>query len=118
VTGSTHQRSFTQTFGVPDQGTNGILPNMILSQSWIIRFRPYRPVVRQQGQHPVVAGQGSHAAAEQNCRLVDTARSGQYRSGSLLQRPVGSHLQAQLLNVDQVDPKYLTQYGSTLLNSL
>ena len=34
VTGSTHQRGFTQTFGVPDQGTNGILPNMILNQGY------------------------------------------------------------------------------------
>ena len=31
---------------------------------------------------------------------------------------VGSHLQTQLLNVNQVDPKYLAQYGQTLMNSL
>jgi hypothetical protein len=31
---------------------------------------------------------------------------------------IGSHLQSQLLNVDQTNPAFLTQYGNTVLNSL
>ena len=34
VTGSTHQRGFTQTYGVPDQGTNGVQPNLILKNGF------------------------------------------------------------------------------------
>src|SRR5258708_8712783 len=30
VTGSTHQRGFTQTYSVPDNGTAGVIPNFIL----------------------------------------------------------------------------------------
>jgi hypothetical protein len=34
VTGSTHQRGFTQVYGVPDNNTNGVQPNMILKEGF------------------------------------------------------------------------------------
>ncbi len=64
VTGSTHQRGFTQTYSVPDNGTAGVIPNFILKDG----FPSYpicRSVVREQGQHSVVAGTRGNAATRE-----------------------------------------------------
>ena len=122
VTGSTHQRGFTASPGVPDQGTNGILPNMILAQG----FPPYAvppfidPSFANKDSIPWWQGKEATRLPEQNFWNFSVQRQ---LSGSTLieasyNAVIGSHLQTQLLNIDQTDPKYLSQYGFALMNSL
>ena len=122
VSGSTHQRGFTQTYGVPDQGTNGILPNMILSQGFPnYPIPPFiDPSFANKDNIPWWQGREATRLPEQNFWNLSIQR--QFSGSTVLEVSynalIGSHLQTQLLNIDQLDPKYLTQYGNTLLNSL
>jgi hypothetical protein len=122
VTGSTHQQGFTQTFGVPDQGTNGILPNMILGQGFPnYPIPPFiDPSFANKANMPWWQGQEATRLPEQNFWNLSIQR--QLSNATVLEVSynalIGSHLQTQLLNVDQVDPKYLGQYGQSLMNSL
>ena len=120
VTGSTHQRGFTQTFGVPDQGTNGILPNDPQPGFPDYPIPPFiDPSFANKDNIPWWQGKEATRLPEQNFWNLSIQR--QFSGSTVLEVSynalVGSHLQTQLLNVDQVDPKYLTQYGNTLLNS-
>ena len=121
VTGSTHQRGFTQTYGVPDQGTNGILPNMILKNGFpTYPIPPFiDPSFANQDNIPWWQGQEATRLPEQNFWNFSIQR--QLASATILDvsynAMMGSHLQTQLLNYDQVNPKFLAQYGNTLLNS-
>lgn len=122
VTGSTHQRGFTQTYGVPDQGTNGILPNMILKDG----FPPYPvppfidPSFANKDNIPWWQGKEATRLPEQNFWTLSIQR--QLSNNTILDLSynalIGSHLQTQLLNINQVNPKYLAQYGNALLSSL
>ena len=122
VSGSTHQRGFTQTYGVPDQGTNGVLPNMVLKNG----FPPYPippfidPSFANKDSIPWWQGQEATRLPEQNFWNFSIQR--QLSSSTILEASynalIGSHLQSQLLNYDQVNPKYLSQYGFALMNSL
>ncbi len=121
VSGSTHQRGFTQTYGVPDQGTNGILPNMVLKDGFPQYPVPpfIDPSFANKDSIPWWQGQEATRLPEQNFWNLSIQRQ---LSGSMIlelsyNALIGSHLQSQLLNYDQVDPKYLTQYGYALLNS-
>lgn len=122
VSGSSHQRGFTQTYGVPDQGTNGILPNMILNQGFPnYPIPPFiDPSFANKDNIPWFQGQEATRLPEQNFWNLSIQR--QFSSSTVFEVSynalIGSHLQSQLLNIDQVDPKYLTQYGNNLLNSL
>jgi hypothetical protein len=122
VTGSTHQRGFTATPPVPDLQTNGILPNMILSQGFPSYAIPpfIDPSFANKDNIPWWQGREATRLPEQNFWNLSIQR--QFSGSTVLEVSynalIGSHLQTQLLNVDQVDPKYLTQYGNTLLNSL
>jgi hypothetical protein len=122
VTGSTHQRGFTQVYTVPDQGTNGILPNMVLKNG----FPPYPippfidPSFANKDSIPWWQGKEATRLPEQDFWNLSIQRQ---LSGSMLievsyNALIGTHLQTQLLNYDQVDPRYLSQYGNALMNSL
>ena len=121
VTGSTHQRGFTQTYSVPDQGTNGILPNFQLKNGFPTYPVPpfIDPSFANKDNIPWWQGQQATRLPEQNFWNLSIQR--QLASSMILDvsynAMIGSHLQTQLLNVDQVDPKYLSQYGFSLLNS-
>jgi outer membrane receptor protein involved in Fe transport len=122
VTGSTHFRGFTQTFGVPDQGTNGILPNMILKNGFPdYPIPPFiDPSFSNKDSMPWFQGQEATRLPEQNFWNLSIQR--QLSGSTVLEVSyngmVGSHLQTQLLNYNQLDPKLLSQYGYSLLNSL
>lgn len=121
VTGSTHQRGFTQTFSVPDQGTNGILPNMVLKN----RFPNYPvppfidPSFANKDNIPWWQGKEATRLPEQN--FWNLSIQHQLSGSTILEvsynAVIGSHLQSHLLNYDQVNPQYLAQYGNALLNS-
>ena len=121
VTGSTHQRGFTQTYGVPDQGTNGVLPNMVLKNGFpTYPIPPFiDPSFANKDSIPWWQGKEATRLPEQNFWNLSIQR--QLASATILDvsynAMVGSHLQTQLLNVDQVNPKLLGQYGNALLNS-
>ena len=122
VTGSAHQRGFTQTYGVPDQGTNGVLPNMVLNQGFPnYPIPPFiDPSFANKDNIPWWQGQEATRLPEQNFWNVSIQR--QISNATVLEVSynalIGSHLQTQLLNIDQVNPKYLSQYGQTLMSSL
>ena len=122
VTGSTHQRGFTQTYGVPDQGTNGILPNMVLKDGFPNYPVPpfIDPAFANKDNIPWWQGQEATRLPEQNFWNLSIQR--QFSNSTVLDVSynalVGSHLQTQLLNYDQVNPKLLAQNGFALLNSL
>ena len=121
VTGSTHQRGFTQTYGAPDLGTNGILPNFQLKNGFpTYPIPPFiDPSFANKDNIPWWQGKEATRLPEQNFWNLSIQR--QLSSSMILDvsynAMIGSHLQTQLLNVDQVNPKYLAQYGNTLLNS-
>ena len=122
VTGSTHQRGFTQTYGVPDNGSNGVLPNLILKDGFPQYPVPpfIDPAFANKDNIPWWQGQEATRLPESNFWNLSIQR--QLSSGMVLDLSynalVGSHLQTQLLNYDQVNPKLLTQNGFALLNSL
>ena len=121
VSGSTHQRGFTQTYGVPDQGTNGILPNMILKNGFPNYPVPpfIDPSFANKDNIPWWQGQEATRMPEQNFWNLSIQR--QLTGATVVEvgydALIGSHLQSQLLNIDQVNPKFLTQYGQTLMAS-
>ncbi len=122
VSGSSHQRGFTQTYGVPDQGTNGILPNMVLSQGFpTYPIPPFiDPSFANKDNIPWFQGKEATRLPEQNFWNVSIQR--QLTGATVLDISynalIGSHLQSQLLNINQTDPKYLSQYGFATMNSL
>lgn len=122
VSGSTHQRGFTQTYGVPDQGTNGILPNMVLKDGFpSYPIPPFiDPSFANKDNIPWWQGREATRLPEQNFWNFSIQRqlSGATVFEASYNAVIGSHLQSQLLNLDQVDPRYLTQYGFALMNSL
>jgi hypothetical protein len=122
VTGSTHQRGFTQTYGVPDQGTNGILPNMVLKDGFPTYPVPpfIDPSFANKDNIPWWQGQEATRLPEQNFWNLSIQR--QMTPTTVVEVSynalIGSHLQTQLLNPDQVNPQFLSQYGFALMNSL
>ena len=121
VSGSTHQRGFTQTYGIPDNGTVGVQPNMILSQGFpSYPIPPFiDPSFANKDNIPWWQGQEATRAPEANSWNLSIQR--QLNGKSLVEvsynAVVGSHLQSQLLNINQVNPSYLAKYGSALLNT-
>ncbi len=122
VSGSTHQRGFTQTYGVPDNGTNGVQPNMILKDGF--PSYPIPPFIDPSfaNKDNIPWWQGKEATKLPEINVWNLSIQRQLTSSSLMEvsynASSGSHLQSQLLNVNQVDPKYLSQYGFATLNSL
>ena len=122
VSGSTHQRGFTQTYGVPDNGSNGITPNFILNQGFpAYPIPPFiDPSFANKDSIPWWQGQEATRLPEQNFWNLSIQR--QLNSTTVLEASynalIGSHLQSQLLQYDQVNPAYLGQYGFAMMNSL
>ncbi|MDQ6706707.1 MAG: TonB-dependent receptor, partial [Acidobacteriota bacterium] len=115
VTGSTHNKGFTLTQGF---GTNsgGITPAFTLSQGlppWIAP--PFiNPSVANGDNSPWWQGHEATRPPEFNNFNFSIQRQ---LSGSLVLETsyngvMGSHLQSQLLNIDQVNPQYLAAFGS------
>src|SRR5712692_4804633 len=120
VTGSTHQRGFTQTYGIPDNGSVGVLPNAILKDGFpSYPIPPFiDPSFANKDNIPWWQGEEATRPPENNAWNFSVQR--QLSSSMVLEASynglVGSHLQSQLLNYNQVDPKYLAQYGGALLS--
>lgn len=122
VSGSTHQRGFTQTYSVPGNGTNGIIPNMILRDGFPQYPVPpfIDPSFANKDNIPWWQGKEATRAPETNFWNLSIQR--QMSQSSVLEigynANVGSHLQTQLLNYNQVNPAALDRYGFATLNSL
>ena len=121
VSGSTHQRGFTQTYGVPNNGTNGIEPNMILRDGF--PSYPIPPFIDPSfaNKDSMPWFQGSEASKLPTSDFFNLSVQRQLSPNSLVEvsynASLGSRLQSQLLNYNQVDPANLTKYGFALLNS-
>jgi hypothetical protein len=122
VTGSTHQRGFTQTYGVPDNGTNGVQPNMILREGF--PSYPVPPFIDPSfaNKDNIPWWQGKEATRSPESIFWNISIQRQLSSNTVFETSynanLGTHLQSQLLNYNQVDPRYLSQYGFGLMNSL
>lgn len=121
VTGSTHQRGFTQTYGVPDNGANGVIPNMVLKDGF--PTYPIPPFIDPSfaNKDNIPWWQGKEATRLPESNFWNFSIQRQLSANMVFETSynanIGSHLQSQLLNYNQVDPKYLAQYGFALLNS-
>ena len=119
VTGSTHQRGFTQTYGIPDNGTAGVIPNTILKEGFpSYPIPPFiDPSFANKDNIPWWQGREATRPPENNSWNLSIQR--QLSPVSLIEvsynAMMGSHLQSQLLNYDQVNPAFLAKYGQALL---
>ncbi len=122
VTGSTHQRGFTQTYGVPDNGTNGVLPNMLLKDGF--PQYPVPPFIDPSfsNKDNLPWWQGKEATRLPETLFWNLSVQRQLGPATIVESSytanIGTHLQTQLLNVNQVDPQLLGRYGFALMNSL
>ena len=119
VTGSTHQRGFTQTYSIPDNGTAGVIPNAILKDGFpSYPIPPFiDPSFANKDNIPWWQGQEATRPPENNSWSLSIQR--QLSPVSLVEASynamMGSHLQSQLLNYDQVNPAFLAKYGQALM---
>jgi hypothetical protein len=115
VSGSTHQQGFTQTYSAP-QGSGGIQPAFILSQSFPAYPVPpfIDPSFANGANIPWWQGaEATHPPAFNNFNFSIQRQLGGSMVAEIGYNAVmGSHLQTQLLNYDQVNPAYLTAFGS------
>jgi hypothetical protein len=115
VTGSTHNMGFTLTQTFPNQ-TNGIQPTFLLNQGMPPWTAPpfINPSVSNGASVSWWQGQEASRLPETNNFNLSIQR--QISSSSVLEvsfnRVVGSHLQAQLLDYNQINPSYLTAFGN------
>ena len=120
VTGSTHNQGFSTNPGFSTQD-NGVTPAFLLSGSF-----PAFP------QPPFINPSGSNGLAIPWLQNEEAARMPEYNSWNFsIQRQLtgsmvldlsyngqaGSHLQSALLNINQVDPRYLQTLGPAVLNA-
>ena len=120
VTGSTHNQGFSTNPGFSTQD-NGVTPAFLLSGSF-----PAFP------QPPFINPSGSNGLSIPWFQNEEAARMPEYNSWNFsIQRQLtgsmvldlsyngqaGSHLQSALLNINQVDPRYLQTLGPAVLNS-
>ena len=122
VGGSTHQRGFTQTYGVPDNGSNAVNPNMILRDGF--PSYPIPPFIEPSfaNKDSMPWWQGQEATKLPASDFFNLSVQRQLSSKMLVEASynasLGSKLQTQLLNYNQVNPANLTKYGFSLMNSL
>jgi len=120
VTGSTHQRGFTLTLPFPDN-SQGILPSYRVRDGLPAWSAPpfINPSFANRDSMPW--WQGSEATRPPAFVTWNLSIQRQLSSTMVMETSynasLGSGLQAGLLNYNQLDPKVLTQYGATLLNS-
>ncbi|MDZ4796546.1 MAG: TonB-dependent receptor [Bryobacteraceae bacterium] len=120
VTGSTHNLGFTLTTGFPDS-SQGLNPSFRLRDglpSWVAP--PFIDPSFGNGR-AMPWFQGSEAAQPPAYQSMNFSIQRQLTSSLTMETSytgsLGSRLQAGLLAYNQMDPKFLNQYGATLLNS-
>jgi hypothetical protein len=120
TTGSTHQKGFTQTVGFGNS-SSGIAPTFLFKDG--LPSYPVPPFISPTFQNgadmPWWQGKEVSRLPEQNSLSLSIQRQ---LSGSMVLEAsyngvIGSHLQAGLLNYNQVPFSALAKYGATLLNS-
>lgn len=115
VSGSTHNSGFTLTQGFPNQN-NGLTPTFKLDQGVpAYNVPPFiNPSVSNNTN--VAWWQGSEATkppASDNVNVsVQRQLSGNMVLDASYSMVIGEHLQSQLLDYNQVNPKYLTAFGT------
>lgn len=120
VTGSTHQRGFTQTYNV-STGNNGISPAFMMSQGF--PAYPVPPFIDPSfaNKDNIPWWQGREATRPPEMNSFNLSMQRQFKGNTVVELGyngvMGSHLQSGLLNYDQVDPRYLFTLGPTVLNS-
>src|SRR5260370_19739542 len=125
VTGSTHNMGFTLTQTFPSQ-SNGLRPTSLLDQGMPPWMAPpfVKPSVSNGASVSWFQGHETTRLPETNNFNLSIQR--QLSSSMILEASynavIGAHLQAQLLDYNQVDPRYLTAFGTiaqstTVLNS-
>jgi hypothetical protein len=120
VSGSSHQRGFTQTYSPP--GGTGTSPSFILSQGFpSYPIPPFiDPSFSNKDNMPWFQGQEATKAPSTNNFNLSVQR--QLDSSSLVEVSysgvMGAHLQSQLLGYNQVPTAYYAKLGTAVLNSL
>jgi len=115
VTGSTHNMGFTLTQTFANQN-NGLQPTYLLNQGMPPWTAPpfINPSVSNGAAVSWFQGQETTRLPETNNFNFSIQR--QLSSSMILEASynavMGSHLQAQLLDYNQIDPKYLTAFGN------
>jgi hypothetical protein len=120
VTGSTHQRGFTLTYN-PTNGSNGVQPTFILSQGFPAWKAPPFIDPSFSNADSMPWWQGREATRPPEMHNFNFSIQRQLSPSTVLEGSynavLGTHLQANLLGYNQVNPIYLAKYGSALLNS-
>ncbi len=118
VTGSTHQRGFTLTYA-PTNGSNGIQPTFILNQGFPAWTPPPFIDPSYSNGDSMPWWQGREATRPPEMLNMNFSVQRQLSPSLLLETAynavLGVHLQAGLLNYNQVNPAYLAKYGASLL---
>lgn len=114
VSGSTHQRGFTQTYSAP-QGSGGIQPAFVLNQGFpAYPIPPFISPSFANGDN-IPWWQGNEATRPPEFNSFNLSVQRQIGGSMVFEASyngvMGSHLQTQLLNYDQVPAKYLTAFG-------
>ena len=119
VTGSTHQRGFTQTLSFGNS-SQGIQPTFLFNQGlppWPVP--PFIAPSFANGDN-IPWWQGNEATRPPEMHNFNFSIQRQLTSSLVVDLAydgvMGTHLQTQLLNYNQVNPIYLQQYGVGLLN--
>jgi hypothetical protein len=120
TTGSTHQKGFTQTTSFPN-AANGVTPSFFYREG--LPYYPIPPFISPSFQNgadmPWWQGGEVSRLPEQNSWNFSIQR--QFKQSYIVEASynavAGSHLQAGLLNYNQVPFSALEKYGATLLNS-
>ena len=120
VTGSTHQQGFTLTRDFSNLQTDGVQPTFFFKDGlppW--QAPPFVDPSFANGQN-INWWQGREATRPPENNTWNLSIQRQLTSSLVLEAAynglAGSHLQAGLLNYDQIDPKYLTTLGPSLLS--
>ncbi|MBI2685422.1 MAG: carboxypeptidase regulatory-like domain-containing protein [Acidobacteria bacterium] len=120
VTGSTHQRGFTLTLNFPDS-TNGLQPSYLVKNGLPAWSAPPFIDPGFANRDAMPWWQGKEATTPPAFVTWNLSIQRQLSPTMVVESSynasLGSGLQAGLLNYNQLDPKYLTQYGASLLNS-
>ncbi|MBI3210016.1 MAG: TonB-dependent receptor [Candidatus Solibacter usitatus] len=120
VTGSTHQQGFTQTIGFGNN-SNGVTPTFLFKDGLpAYGIPPFIDPSFVNGQG-INWWQGKEATRPPENIAWNLSIQRQLSPSMVLDVAynalAGSHLQANLLIYNQVDPRYLTTLGPTILNS-
>jgi Carboxypeptidase regulatory-like domain len=120
TTGSAHNMGFTLTQTFPNS-SNGVQPSFLLKSGLPPWTAPPFIDPSVSNGTSVTWWQGRESARPPEDNNVTLSIQRQLSSSMVLEASyngvIGSHLQAGLLNYNQLNPAYLNQYSSALLNS-